>query len=257
MPYLMHSSSQYLLLSAPFVGSFLGVVVMRLPLRQPVILARSRCQSCRWELGWRDLIPVMSWVASGRRCRYCRIPLSAFYPAIELAAFLIALWAVAVLPASIAWIGAGFGWTLLALAAIDQRRFILPDMLTLPLMFGGLTVAQMLAPEQVLDHLLGGVIGFGGFWAIAWLYRNLRDRDGLGAGDVKLMGALGTWVAWQGVPTLIFYAAVAGLVSAAVMTVMGRRVSSTSRIAFGPYLCLSGWLVWLYGPMQFSWLLFA
>jgi leader peptidase (prepilin peptidase)/N-methyltransferase len=257
MSYFANFSSLFLLVSAPFVGSFLGLLVMRVPVHQPVILARSRCQSCKRGLGWRDLIPVMSWAFTGGRCRYCRTRLSAFYPTIELAAFLIALWAVAVLPVSIAWIGAGFGWTLLALAAIDQRRFILPDMLTLPLMFAGLTVAQLLTPERILDHLLGGAVGFGGFWAIGWLYRTLRDRDGLGAGDVKLMGALGTWVAWQGVPTLIFYAAVAGLASATVMTVIGHRMSGASRIAFGPYLCLGGWLVWLYGPVLLSWQLLA
>jgi len=252
MPYFASYSSLFLLVSAPFVGSFLGLLVMRLPARQSVILARSRCRSCKRELAWLDLIPVISWVVRGGRCRYCQTRLSAFYPAIEAVAFLIALWALAVLPDWIAWIGAGFGWALLALGAIDQRRFVLPDMLTIPLAFGGLATAWALAPEQVPDHVLGGVIGFGGFWAIAWVYRALRERDGLGAGDAKLMGALGTWVAWQGVPTLVFYAAVAGLASVAVLTLRGQRFNGASRIAFGPYLCLGGWLVWLYGPLQLS-----
>src|SRR5262245_27353564 len=122
-----------LVVAAPFVGSFLGVVVARLPVGEPILLGRSKCDCGEVALGLRDLLPIVSWVASRGSCRICSRPLGVFYPAIEIAALLVAMWSLVVLPPGMAWTGAGFGWTLLVLGWIDQRELILPDSLTLPL----------------------------------------------------------------------------------------------------------------------------
>ncbi len=241
--------SLLLLLAAPFVGSFLGVLIKRLPAGRPVALGRSACDHCRRTLGWRDLIPVVSWVSTRGRCRHCRQLIGPFYPAVELAALAVALWALLVLPGWIAWAGAALGWALLTLAWIDQEHFLLPDVITLPLAVAGLAVAWFIDPASILDHVIGAVTGFAFFTAIAWFYRNWRRRDGLGGGDAKLLGALGAWVGWQGLPTVVLYAAVSGLALALILTARGRRVELGHRLPFGPHLCLGGWLVWLYGPL--------
>jgi leader peptidase (prepilin peptidase)/N-methyltransferase len=238
-----------LLLAAPFVGSFLGVLIMRLPAGRPVVLARSACDHCRCTLGWRDLIPVVSWVSTRGRCRHCRQLIGPFYPTVELAALAVALWALLVLPGWIAWAGAALGWALLTLAWIDQEHFLLPDVITVPLAVAGLAVAWFVDPASSLDHVIGAAAGFLLFTAVAWFYRSWRRRDGLGGGDAKLLGALGAWVGWQGLPTVVLYAAVSGLALALILATRGRRVELGHRLPFGPHLCLGGWLVWLYGPL--------
>jgi leader peptidase (prepilin peptidase) / N-methyltransferase len=242
-------SSVILLLAAPFIGSFLGVLIKRLPAGRPVALARSACDHCRRALGWRDLIPVISWVLTQGRCRHCRQRIGLFYPAVELAAVGIALWALLVLPGWIAWAGAALGWTLLTLAWIDQEHFLLPDVITVPLAVAGLAIAWLIDPTTILDHVIGAAAGFVLFSVMAWLYRALRHRDGLGGGDAKLLGALGTWVGWQGLPTIVLYAAVSGLALALILAARGRHIELGHRLPFGPHLCLGGWLVWLYGPL--------
>jgi leader peptidase (prepilin peptidase)/N-methyltransferase len=238
-----------LLLAAPFIGSFLGVLVKRLPVGRPVAIGRSACDHCRRTLGWRDLIPLVSWVSTRGRCRHCGQAIALFYPAVELAALGVALWALLVLPGWIAWAGAGFGWVLLTLAWIDQEHFLLPDVVTLPLAVAGVAVAWVIDPATILDHVIGAAAGVVLFAGLAWAYRALRRRDGLGGGDAKLLGALGAWVGWQGLPTVVLYAAVSGLALALILAARGRRIELGHRLPFGPHLCLGGWLVWLHGPV--------
>jgi leader peptidase (prepilin peptidase) / N-methyltransferase len=242
-------SPAILLLAAPFVGSFLGVLVKRLPARRPVAIGRSVCDHCHRTLGWRDLIPLVSWASTRGRCRHCRQAIGLFYPAVELAALAIAVWALLVLPGWIVWAGAMLGWALLTLTWIDQEHYLLPDVITLPLALAGLAVAWLIDPATLLDHVIGAAAGFATFTALAWGYRALRRRDGLGAGDAKLLGALGAWVGWQGLPTVVLYAAVSGLALALILAARGRRLELGHRLPFGPHLCLGGWLVWLYGPL--------
>ena len=127
-----------LVVASPFLGSFLGVVIKRAPAERPIAMARSHCDSCSRVLSARDLVPVLSWLATKGRCRHCGQAIGWFPLVIEAAAIAVALWSVAVLPGWLALAGAGLGWTLLALAWIDARSFLLPDMLTLPLAVGGL-----------------------------------------------------------------------------------------------------------------------
>jgi len=237
------------IVAAPFVGSFLGVAIRRIPNGRPIVLARSACESCGRTLEFRDLIPLVSWLALRGKCRSCGSSLSAFYPAVELAALGIAIWSLAVLPGWIAWAGIGLGWTLLVLACIDQRTMLLPDVLTLPLGVSGLVIAWLIDPTLLPDHVIGAVAGYVAFTALAWLYRRFRGYDGLGSGDAKLVGALGAWLGWQGLPTLVLYGALSGLLYAIASSVPKRQLALADRLPFGPHLCLGGWLVWLYGPL--------
>jgi leader peptidase (prepilin peptidase) / N-methyltransferase len=237
------------LLIAPFVGSFLGVVVERLPAGRPVALARSTCDHCGETLATRDLVPLLSWLARRGRCGCGKVRLGAFYPGIELAALAVAVSAALVLSGWLLWASLALGWTLLALAAIDLRHYLLPDALTLPLIPAGLGLAYLIEPGKLPDHAIGAAAGLIGFVVIAWLYRRLRRREGLGLGDAKLLAAGGAWLGWQALPSVVALAAVVALALALAGALAGGKLGATTKIAFGPHLALAIWLVWLYGPL--------
>lgn len=132
---------------------------------------------------------------------------------------------------------------------MDTRDGVLPDILTLPLIPLGLAIAYFEDPSSVLARVIGAVAGFASFALIAWFYRHLRGRDGLGFGDVKLLAAAGAWVSWNGLPSVVLVGAVFGLAAALVGALLGRRIALDQRLAFGPGLCLGIWVVWLYGPL--------
>jgi leader peptidase (prepilin peptidase)/N-methyltransferase len=236
-------------LASPFIGSFLGVLIERLPAGDDLVTSRSRCNSCHRNLGPTDLIPVLSYVAARGRCRHCGAPIGRFHLLIELAALLVAVWAATVDGGLRLWADCVLGWTLLALAWIDARHMILPDVLTLPLVLAGLMFAWFLAPEAIFDHAAGAAVGWLLFWAISRLYRKLRGRDGLGEGDAKLLAASGAWVTWAGLGPVMLVGAVTGLVQALVVRLRGGDLSGATAIPFGPPLALATWLVWLYGPV--------
>jgi len=237
------------LLVAPFAGSFLGVVVRRMPEGQSIAWVRSRCEYCGAGLRARDLVPLYSWLAARGCCRYCGHPLGWFYPGIELAALAIAIVALAVDGGDETWLDCLFGWWLLALGWIDIRRWLLPDALTLPLVIAGLAAAAAFDPEQLTDRALGAALGYLGLRAVALLYRALRRREGLGHGDAKLLAASGAWVGAMALPQVVFGAAVAALIAAAGLRLAGVPLSAGSALPFGPFLALATWLVWLIGPI--------
>jgi leader peptidase (prepilin peptidase)/N-methyltransferase len=236
------------------VGSFLGVLIERWPAGRSVVWPASSCDHCSRRLRALDLIPLLSWLAQSGRCRYCRQAIGTFYPAIELAAVLVALWALLTLrdqsPALI-FISIGLGWVLLAAAWIDARVYLLPDILTLPLIPAGIAVAWWLDASPI-DHLVGGLVGFVGFAGIAALYRRLRQRDGLGLGDAKLLAAAGSWLGWQALPSVVLIGAVMGLIVGTAMAVRRGTTGTDMPVPFGPALAGAFWLVWLYGPLQLS-----
>lgn len=240
--------SVILLLAAPFVGSFLGVLIERLPAGRPVVWSRSACPHCGGTLAVRDLIPLVSWLANRGRCRLCGARLSTFYPAIETHALVIALWALLVVPGWPGWVTCGLGWVLLALLVIDWRHLVLPDVLTLPLIPAGWLVAWGLEPSRLLAHLLGAAAGFLLLWAVAVVYRRLRHREGLGLGDAKLLAAAGAWLGWEALPGVILIAAAAGLAGALVAARRAGALDPERPLPFGPYLAGAFWIVWLYGP---------
>jgi len=237
------------LLAAPFIGSFLGLLVMRLPAGEPLVMGRSRCDHCGHALAAIDLLPLVSWLASGARCRFCGARLSCFYPGIELASLLVALWAGSLLSGWLLWAGCGLGWSLLALAAIDQRTMTLPDALTLPLLPAGLIVAWVIEAASLLDHAIGAAAGYGLFTLSRALHGKLRGREGLGLGDAKLMAAAGAWLGWQPLPSAVLLAALGGLSMIACRVAFTGAASAGERIAFGPCISLATWLVWLHGPI--------
>ena len=236
------------LILSPFIGSFLSVVIDRLPDGRTIITGRSRCDHCDHALGPLDLVPILSFLWQGGRCAYCAERLSFFYPSIESAALLVTLSAALVLSGGLFWLSLGLGWCLLVLAVIDQRHLILPDVLTLPLIPIGLAVAFWLQPDRLLHHVLGAILGFTSLALIAWLYRHLRGRDGLGLGDAKLLAAGGAWLGVGALAGMLLVAAASGLAVALAGSVIGDRLRATSEIAFGPYLALAFWASWLLGP---------
>lgn len=230
------------------VGSFLGVLVTRLPAGEPVIWSRSACPRCGHALGALDLVPIVSWIARRGRCGYCGAPIGWLYPGIELGALAVALWAASVAAGWMLWFSCALGWTLLTLALIDWRDGILPDVLTFSLLVLGFLAAYVSDPFSLPDRAIGAVAGFAFFAGIRWAYRRLRGREGMGLGDAKLLGAAGAWVGWEGLPSVILAASALALAGALVMAMRGRRITGDLGIAFGPALCAGLWLVWLYGP---------
>jgi len=122
----------------------------------------------------------------------------------------------------------------------------------LPLIPAGLVEAVFVEPETVQERLLGIVLGGAAFAALRWLYRHLRQRDGLGFGDVKLLAAAGAWVRAAALPSVVLIAAVSGLVSALLVGALRGRLAATDKLPFGSFLCLGLWLAWLYGPLIFA-----
>ncbi len=240
----------FLVLGAPFVGSFLGVVAARLPAGRPLVRGRSACPHCGHVLGARDLVPILGWIANRVRCRHCGHAVAWAYPAIELAALAVALWSLAVLPGWLAWAGSALGWALLTLAVIDVRHLLLPDGLTLPLVPAGLLAAWAVEPAKLQDHLLGAAAGFLFVASIGLAYRRFRGREGIGLGDAKLFAAAGAWVSWAGLPGVLLVAAASGLVGHVLAARLRGESLRDRELPFGPYIAGAFWLVWLYGPLN-------
>lgn len=230
---------------SPAVGSFLGVLIRRLPETKPIAWTRSRCEECGAALRPRDLVPLFSWLVQRRRCRYCGTRLSWFYPAVEIAALAIGLIAASADRGLATWLDCILGWWLLALGWIDLRHWLLPDLLTLPLILAGLAAALLFDPDTVSDRALGAALGYLALRLVGYVYRKVRGRDGLGEGDAKLLAAAGAWVGVSGLPQTIFLAAAAALLVAACLRLAGFRLGAASALPFGPFLALAAWLVWL------------
>lgn len=237
------------LAAAPFIGSFLAVVAIRLTQGRTVLFGRSACDSCGASLGALELVPLVSFLALRGRCRKCGAAIDPLHPIVEAAALGLAAWAALMTTGWILVASCALGWTLLTLAAIDWRTGFLPDVLTLPLAAAGLAVAYAIDPSLVLQHIIGAASGFLVFAALAETYRRLRGRDGLGLGDAKLLAASGAWLSWTGLPTVVLFAAFIGLAFVLVRRLRGESLEATDRIAFGPALAAATWLVWLYGPL--------
>lgn len=244
------------------VGSFLGLVSLRLPRGEDVVVSRSRCGGCGRPLRpWR-MIPLLSWALSRGRCSDCGAVIPLRYPLIELASGAVGVWAALCFPDP-AWAlaGAALGWQLLLIAVIDAEHFWLPDAVTLPLFLSGLFAAVALDPSNMGSGLqwsligplkaplIGAAAGFGGLWLLALLYRRLRGREGLGGGDPFLLGAIGAWVGWIGLPSVLLWASITGLSLVGAKLLLRRPVAATDRLPFGVFLAVGAWMTWLYGPL--------
>lgn len=239
-----------LALAGAVIGSFLALVSLRLPADRDVVKARSRCDGCGRALGPIDLVPVFSWLILRGRCRTCGSRIPRRYPLIEAGGALIGTWAGLASGTPVeAALTALLGWQLLLIAVVDAEHFWLPDVLTAPLALSGVLAAALLPEPGLRDALIGAVAGFVMLWVVRAIYARLRGREGLGGGDPLLFGAIGAWVGWIGLPSVLLWATAAGLALAGALLVTRRRLTGDERLPFGVCLAAGAWLTWLLGPI--------
>ena len=239
-----------LLIVAPFIGSFLSVLVVRLPRGEDVVTSRSQCRSCGKRLSPLELLPVVSWLTQGGRCRQCGAKIGWLYPVLEIAAAGVVLWAASVgMEGWVLLATCVLGWVLLALAAMDLRDFILADVLTLPLIGVGLAVVGVSNVDAVVWHAGAALAGFALMVGIGAAYKSLRGREGLGFGDAKLMAAAGAWTGLAGLGTVLLYGSLLTLALAGILRQAGREIDGLTPLPFGAGLAMGLWLTWLYGPL--------
>jgi leader peptidase (prepilin peptidase)/N-methyltransferase len=252
------------------IGSFLNVVIHRLPRmlergwqaecaglrgepvaetpRYDLVVPRSTCPSCGHAISAIENIPVLSWLALRGRCSACRGAISARYPVVEILGGALA--AGAILRFGPTWQGVaacGFLWTLLALTFIDFDTQLLPDDLTLPLVWAGLAVnaAGLFVPLR--DAVIGAMAGYLALWTIYWLFKLIRGKEGMGYGDFKLLAALGAWLGWQTLPMIVLLSSVVGAFIGMSLVVLKGRDHNVP-LAFGPYLAIAGGIALFFGP---------
>lgn len=238
------------------LGSFLNVVITRLPRGEQVITGRSRCPHCRTPLAWRDNLPLLSYVRLGGRCRFCGAPISRRYPLVELAAGILAAALWWRFPASPLLLAYGpFCGALLALSAIDLEHRLLPDAITLPGIALGLALALVLPHLTFLFATAGAAVGGALFFGIGWIYQKLTGRKGMGGGDVKLMAFIGAFLGIQSLPWVIFISAALGSLAGigAVLTTGSWREGGwrVAAIPYGPFLAAAA-LLYLFGHQELS-----
>ncbi len=172
------------------------------------------------------------------------------YALMALAAGGLGIWAALAQPTLFAAVlTALLGWQLLLIALVDAEHFCLPDQLTLPLLVTGGLAALVPGHTAPLDAVIGAAAGFGALWLLAFVYRRLRGREGLGDGDPFLLAAGGAWVGWIGLPSVLLWASAAGLSLVMARLLLGKRVTAADRLPFGPCLAVGIWLTWMLGPV--------
>lgn len=227
------------------VGSFLAAILIRWPEGRSVMKGRSHCDSCGRTLGPRDLVPILSWFLVRGRCRHCGAKIDRRHLAIEAGAALIGLTAIVAHPLPDAIFTAFLGWWLFLLAALDLEYQWLPDRLTLPLIPAGLAVAWLGIGPTLEERAIGAASGFLALALIAFAYRRLRGREGLGGGDPKLLAAIGAWLGWQQLPFVMLGAGLLGLAAIALRKTRGETIAVTDRLPLGTLLALAAWPIWL------------
>jgi len=233
------------LLPGAIAGSFLATILIRWPRGEHVTAGRSRCDACEAPLASRDLIPILSFVAARGRCRRCGARIDRRHVAIEAAAALVGAVAALAHPLPLAAVTALFGWWLLLIAALDLEHEWLPDLLTLPLIPLGLLAAWSGFGPPLVERLIGVAAGWTSLFLIAFLYRRLRGREGMGGGDPKLFAALGSWLGAFHLPLVLVGAGLLGLVAALLMRLRGERVGAATRLPLGALMALAAWPLWL------------
>lgn len=225
------------------IGSYLATLCLRWPNAEQATTGRSRCDHCGGMLQVRDLIPVISFIIRRGKCRYCRASIDPFHFEIELASASIGGAALALFPNLQGIALAAFGWLLLAPTILDVRHLWLPDRLTIALSLSGILIGGYLSGIPLLHRIIGGLAGFLSLWLLAKAYRHWRRRDGLGAGDPKLLGAIGLWTGWAALPTILLLAAMLGLLVAIL-----RRTPLAGTLPFGALLSTAAFL-WAGGTL--------
>ena len=251
------------------LGSFLNVVILRLPRRlewqwrrdsrevlgEPeiydppppgIVVEPSHCPHCKHKLSWYENIPLFSWLVLRGKCRHCHAPISAQYPLVEFATMLLVL--ACVWQFGFGWRGFGavlFTCFLVSLAGIDLRTRLLPDQLTLPLLWLGLiaSVENLFVGQKAA--LLGVMAGYFSLWSVYWVFKQLTGKEGMGYGDFKLLAAIGAWVGLRGILPTILISSIVGAVIGSIWLFAKGRDRST-QIPFGPYLAIAGWIAFFW-----------
>jgi leader peptidase (prepilin peptidase)/N-methyltransferase len=250
------------------LGSFLNVVIARVPAGESIVSPGSRCPRCKRPIAAYDNVPLLSWLLLRGRCRGCALPISIRYPLVEAAG--LAAGAAAVLrhgPSPAAAVEVVFALLLLALALIDLDTWTLPYPLTLPLLGLGLAAAALGASPApgLRSSALGAAAGFGGFWAVSFVASKLARKEALGFGDVVLLGGIGAWLGLGALLPVVLLSSVQGSVVGIALIALGRAQKGEegggaalpdgwtpprNAVPFGPFLALAA-LEWLYasGPL--------
>ncbi|MDR9828460.1 A24 family peptidase [Vibrio sp. FNV 38] len=259
------------------IGSFLNVVIYRLPKmmeldwrrecaeyfpeyniskpEQILTLSKpnSSCQSCQTPLRIIDNIPILSWLFLRGRCHHCQAKISIRYPLVELTTavlcYLIAIhfgysfYAIALL---------FFTFALIAATFIDLDTMLLPDQLTLPLMWTGIALSLFeISPVSLQDSIIGAMAGYLSLWSVYWGFKLVTGKEGMGYGDFKLLAALGAWLGWQALPMIILLSSLVGLVFGLIQLRL-KKQGIEKAFPFGPYLAIAGWVAMLWGNQILS-----
>jgi len=268
-PWLFVASASLLGL---IIGSFLNVVIYRLPkmmerewrqecaeyfpesnIQVPegkltLSTPRSTCPSCQTPLRIMDNVPVISWLLLRGKCAHCQVPISARYPLIELLtaamSFLVAqhfgfsYFTIALL---------FFSYVLIAATFIDLDTMLLPDQLTLPLLWAGITLSLIgISPVSLQDAIIGAIAGYLALWSVYWVFKLATGKEGMGYGDFKLLAALGAWLGWQLLPLIILLSSLVGLVFGIIQLRL-KKQGIDKAFPFGPYIAIAGWIALLWG----------
>jgi len=263
-----------------FVGSFLNVVVYRLPLMMEagwrkecreflkldpedpkdkktpepfnLMVPRSACPSCGQMIkAWQN-IPVISWLFLRGKCGNCKNPISAEYPVVELLTGILSLAVAMKFGASLQTVFALlFTWSLISLALIDFHTTLLPDSITLPLLWLGLVLSLVPVFINPADAILGAAAGYMILWLVFQLFKLVTGKEGMGFGDFKLLGALGAWLGWAKLPLIILLSSLTGAIIGIMMMVVFKHQRSQP-IPFGPYLAIAGWIALMWGDQIVS-----
>ena len=251
------------------VGSFLNVVIHRLPLMMerewtaqcaelrgevapdhaPLNLSqpRSRCPACGHAIRALQNIPLLSFLWLRGRCAACSARISWRYPLVELFCGLATAYCALHFGFSFAAAAAMlFVWLMIAATGIDFDTQLLPDSITLPLLWLGLLVNLIGGPVDLRSAVIGAMTGYLFLWSVYWMFRLVTGKEGMGYGDFKLLAALGAWLGWQALVPIVLIASVAGAVAGLALIARGDHARDTP-IAFGPWLAIAGWLVMLWG----------
>ena len=260
------------------VGSFLNVVILRLPLimqqqwkhdcidtfpqldlttHDPKITLstpRSSCPHCKQPLRIIDNIPVVSWLLLKGQCHYCQQVISIRYPLIELLTAIMSITIAIYFPFSFYSIAlVFFTFALIAASFIDLDTMLLPDQITLPLTWFGIFIALInQSPVSLHDSVIGAIAGYLCLWSVYWIFKLLTGKEGMGYGDFKLLAALGAWLGWQHLLIVILLSSVIGLLFGLVQLRL-QKIDIDMQFPFGPYLAIAGWLSLLWGEKIMYW----
>jgi len=223
--------------------------------RYNLLVPRSRCPKCSAPIKAHQNIPLLSWLLLGGKCANCQAPISPRYPIVELVT--AALSAAVALRFGWHWQTLAallFTWALVALTVIDLDHTLLPDIITLPLLWLGLLLSLFWhpgltppAPTDARSAIVGAVAGYLILWLVYWAFKLVTGKEGMGYGDFKLLGALGAWLGWQMLPLILLLSALTGaVIGIALIAIRGR--DRNLPIPFGPYLAAAGWIALMWGP---------